>query len=98
MPNVPIEVLEAKPAGKRFANEIGAFASRKWKNGAVMATTIAGITFQNVLMSMMTLIYKPGSEEGREFIGKFYDAAKNDAQNHWNEKDLKQHFGGKQNG
>lgn len=94
MTNQPSIVLEARPGAIRFANEIGNFANKKWRNGAQMAALVASITLQNIVISLMVDMLAPGAEGGHKFLDDFYDGAKLDAKLRWNDADLKKLFKG----
>lgn len=87
----PKEVIEARPAAIRFSKEIGAFANKKWKSGAQMASIIGSITFQNIIISVVVSLHPPGSSEGEAMIERIYEGSKKDALTRWHEADLKHH-------
>jgi hypothetical protein len=85
----PKEVIEARPAAIRFANEIGTFANKKWSNGAQMAGLLGALTLQNILVSIVLKLHPPGSLDGLIMLQGFYDGIWQDVEERWNQEDLK---------
>lgn len=89
------EVLEARPYGTKFAQDIGAVANSNWEAGAQMAVLIGSLALQTLLVSVAVTEHQPGSDSGKEFLKNCYDAIVKDALERWDEEDLKAHFGNK---
>lgn len=86
-------VLEARPYGIKFAQEIAEIANRKGPEGAVQfGALIAALVLQNIITSVLTEKYEPGSAEGEAALREMYDSVLKDALDRWQAPDLKKWF------
>lgn len=95
----PKEVIECRPYGIKFAEEIGQLANRKFgKLGAQRAALIGSLALQTILVSIAVDVHPPGSEAGEKFLMDMFEALKQDLTERWHAEDLKVWFGKKQAG
>lgn len=85
-------VEDARPHAAEFAAQIVSIAQAKDKDKDVLrayAATIASLTFQTVIITIMAGLHDPGSQVGEDFIEKIFETAKESAVERWNSADLK---------